>query len=161
MLRNQIRLIKVLLLYLWISAPESHTENEVCFWESAWITFGNKVLFSIFNFPGPLSEYFIFIWVFRKKGVLRNFTKYRGKHICLSLFFNKVAVLKKRLWHRYFPGNFALKKRLWYRCFSCACCEISKKNFPIEQLRTTCFWFCLSWIDKIVSISNCLYSYIY
>ena len=47
-----------------------------------------------------------------KKGVLRNFTKFTGKHQCQSLFFNKVAglrpatLLKKRLWHRCFPVNF-------------------------------------------------------
>ena len=29
--------------------------------------------------------------VFCKKGVLRNFTKFTGKHLCQSLFFNKVA----------------------------------------------------------------------
>ena len=37
-----------------------------------------------------------------KKGVLRNFTKFTGKHSCQSLSF-----LKKRLWHRIFPANFA------------------------------------------------------
>ena len=31
--------------------------------------------------------------VFYKKGVLRNFTKFTGKHLCQSLFFNKVAGL--------------------------------------------------------------------
>ena len=51
--------------------------------------------------------------VFCKKGVLRNFTKFTGKHLCQSLLFNKVAgprpatLLKKRLWHRCFPVNFA------------------------------------------------------
>ena len=45
------------------------------------------------------------------KGVLRNFVKFTGKHLCQSLFFNKVAglrpaaLLKKRLWHRYFLVN--------------------------------------------------------
>ena len=29
--------------------------------------------------------------VFCKKGVLRNFTKFTGKQLCQSLFFNKVA----------------------------------------------------------------------
>ena len=29
-----------------------------------------------------------------KKGVLRNFTKFTGKHLCQSLFFNKVAGLR-------------------------------------------------------------------
>ena len=29
-----------------------------------------------------------------KKGVLENFTKFTGKHLCWSLFFNKVAGLR-------------------------------------------------------------------
>ena len=51
--------------------------------------------------------------VFCKKGVLRNFTKFSGKHLCQNLFFNKVAglrpatLLKKNLWHSCFPVNFA------------------------------------------------------
>ena len=62
--------------------------------------------------------------VFFQKGVLRNFAKFTGKHLCQSLFFNKVAGLKamaqtlretgtgetlaqvtKRLWQG-FPVNF-------------------------------------------------------
>ena len=31
---------------------------------------------------------------FCKKGVLRNFAKFKGKHLCQSLFFNKVAGLR-------------------------------------------------------------------
>ena len=31
--------------------------------------------------------------VFCKKGALRNFAKFTGKHLCQSLFFNKVAGL--------------------------------------------------------------------
>ena len=48
-----------------------------------------------------------------KKGVLRNFAKFTGKHRCQSIFFNKGAglspatLLKKRLWHRCFPVNLA------------------------------------------------------
>ena len=50
--------------------------------------------------------------VFCKNGVLENFTKFTWRHLCQSLFFNKVAglspatLLKKRLWHRCFPVNF-------------------------------------------------------
>ena len=50
--------------------------------------------------------------VFCDKGALRNFTKFTGRHLCQSIFFNKVAglrpatSLKKRLWHRCFPVNF-------------------------------------------------------
>ena len=65
--------------------------------------------------------------VFYKKGVHRNFTKFTGKNLCQSLFFNKVAglrpatLLKKWLWHRFFPVNFAkflrtpyFTKHLWW-----------------------------------------------
>ena len=34
--------------------------------------------------------------VFCKKGVLRNFTKFTGKHLCQRLFFNKVAGFIKK-----------------------------------------------------------------
>ena len=40
-------------------------------------------------------------------GVLQNFAKLKGKHMWQSLFFNKVALLKKRLWHWCFSVNFA------------------------------------------------------
>ena len=43
-----------------------------------------------------------------KKGVLRNFAKFTGKHLCQSLFFKRPAtLLKKRLWCRFLPVNFA------------------------------------------------------
>ena len=51
--------------------------------------------------------------VFYKKGVLKIFAKLTGKHLYQSLFFNKIAglrlatLLKRRLWHRCFPKNFA------------------------------------------------------
>ena len=64
--------------------------------------------------------------VFCKKGVPRNFAKFTRKHLCQSLFFNKVAdlrraiLLKKTLWHGYFCVNFwkflgtpFLKEHLW------------------------------------------------
>ena len=48
-----------------------------------------------------------------KKGVFENLAKFSGKHLFHSLFINKVAglrsstLLKRRLWHRCFPVNFA------------------------------------------------------
>ena len=51
--------------------------------------------------------------LFCRKGVLRNFEKFRGKHLCQSLLFNKVAglrtvaLLKKRFWYTCFPVNFS------------------------------------------------------
>ena len=50
------------------------------------------------------------IWakVFYKKGVLKNFTKFTGKHLCQRLYLNKVAALS--------PATLS-KKRFLYRCF--------------------------------------------
>ena len=72
----------------------------------------SRMIHSIFFSFGPdrssCSE------VLCKIGVLRNVAKFTGKHLCQSLFFNKVAGLrsaalfKKRLWHRCFPVNFAI-----------------------------------------------------
>ena len=51
--------------------------------------------------------------VFCKKGLLKNFANFTGKHLCQSLFFNENAglspatLLKKRLWHKCFLVNFA------------------------------------------------------
>ena len=51
--------------------------------------------------------------VFYKIGALKNFAKLAGKHLCRSLFFNKilarrpVTLLKQRLLHRCFSVNFA------------------------------------------------------
>ena len=50
--------------------------------------------------------------VFCKKGTLRNFTKFTGKHLCQRLFSNKVAGLAKF-------------------------CEMSKNTFFTEHIRTT------------------------
>ena len=50
--------------------------------------------------------------LFSEKGVLKNFAKFTGKHLCQSLFFNKVVgvrsvtLLKKRLWHKRSPVHF-------------------------------------------------------
>ena len=65
-----------------------------------------------------------------KKDVLKNTAKITGNHLLQSFFFNKVAglrpatLLKKRLWHRCFPVNFAKSLRTpfyrtpLYECFS-------------------------------------------
>ena len=47
--------------------------------------------------------------VFCKRGVLKNFSKFTGKHLCQSLFLDKVAGLRQ--------------------VFSCEFCQISKNTF--------------------------------
>ena len=58
--------------------------------------------------------------VFSKKGVLRYFAKFTGKHLCESFFFNKVAGLR--------PAKF-IEKEILAQVFSCKFCEISKNTF--------------------------------
>ena len=57
--------------------------------------------------------------VFCKKGVLKNFTKFKGNHVCQRLFF-RVSDLR--------PATF-LKKETLAQMFSCEFYEISKNTF--------------------------------
>ena len=50
-----------------------------------------------------------------KKGVLRNFAKFIGKHLCQNLFFNKVALAETLV-----------------QVFTCEFCEISKNTFSYK-----------------------------
>ena len=64
--------------------------------------------------------------VFYEKGVLKHFAKFPGKHLCQIPFFNKVSGLR---------AAFLLKKRLWRRCFPVNFAEIFKKTFFIDYLQ--------------------------
>ena len=63
------------------------------------------------------QSYQKFVWEFRsihqrcsvRKGVLRNFAKFTGKHLCQRLF--PATILIKRLWNRCFTVNFANFRR--------------------------------------------------
>ena len=65
-----------------------------------------------------------------KKDVLRNFGKFTGKHLCLRLFFNKVA----GLWPE--ACNLIEKESLT-QMFSCEFWKISRNTFFTEHLWTT------------------------
>ena len=67
----------------------------------------------------------ILLEMFCKKGVLKNFAKSKGKHLCQSLFFNKVAGLRSAT---------LLKKRLWYKCFPVNFVKLLRTPFYIEHL---------------------------
>ena len=62
-----------------------------------------------------------------QKGVLRDFVKFSWKHLCRSLFFNKVVGLK--------PVTF-LKKKLRHRCFHVNFAKILRTPFLSEH-----FWW--------------------
>ena len=66
--------------------------------------------------------------VFSKKDVLRNFTKFTGKHLCQSLFFKEVAGLR--------PATL-LKKRPWHRCFPVKFVKFLRTPFFTKHLRAT------------------------
>ena len=57
--------------------------------------------------------------MFFKIGVLKGFVNFTGKHLCWSLFFDKVTeacnFIKKRLQHSCFPAKFAN----FFRTFFC------------------------------------------
>ena len=61
-----------------------------------------------------------------KKGALKHFTKFTGKHLCQSLF---------------------IKKETLAQVFSCEFCEIYKNTFFTEQLWTTGSIFTLTHIE--------------
>ena len=69
--------------------------------------------------------------MFCKKDALRNFSKFTGKHLCRSLFFNKVAGLR--------PATL-LKKKLLHRCFPANVGKFLRTSFLIEHSR----WLLLS-----------------
>ena len=63
------------------------------------------IFFNILKYRNSHSQ------IFFKIGVLKNLAIFKGKHLCCSLFFKKVAgltpaiLLKNRLQHRCFLGN--------------------------------------------------------
>ena len=73
--------------------------------------------------------------VFCKKGVLRNFGKFTGKHQCQSLFFNKVAGLR--------PATL-LEKRPWHRCFRVNIVKFLRTSFLTEHL----WWLLLTLCNR-------------
>ena len=79
-----------------------------------------------------------------EKGVLKSFTKFTGKHLCQSLFFNKIAALR--------PATL-LKKSPWHRCFPVKVVKFPRTSFLTEHI----WWLllnihcaCFSSIKKIV-----------
>ena len=61
-----------------------------------------------------------------RKGVLRNFSKFTGKHMCKNLSFNKVAGCLQ-----------CYLKRGSTKVLSCEFCEISKNTFFMEHILAT------------------------
>ena len=62
--------------------------------------------------------------VFCKKGVLRNLTKFTGKHLCQGLFFNKVSGLRHRCFHvnfvKFLWTSFYTEDLWWLLLYECS-----------------------------------------
>ena len=72
---------------------------------------------------------------------LKNFTEFTGKHLCQSLFLNKVPGLR--------PATL-LKRRLWHRCFTLKFANFLRMHFFIEPL----WWLLLTILNKLWSNSR-------
>ena len=83
-----------------------------------------------------------------RKADHRNLTKFTGKHLCWSLFFNKVAGLrpailsKKRLWHRCFSVNFAKFPRTPFL-------QNTSRRLLLHVFGYGCWW---KWYDAVTKI---------
>ena len=125
--------------------------------------------------------------MFCKKGVLWSFTKFTGKHLCQSHFFNKVAglrsttLLKKKLWHRYFPVIFAkflrtpfFTEQFWWlllniylKLIDCVISSNSRKgrelvsslkNSAKNELEMSVINYTIIWTDFILILFSILFS---
>ena len=82
--------------------------------------------------------------MFSKKGVLRTFAKFPGKHLYQSLLFNKglrpATLLKKRLCHRHFPVNFVKFLRQPFLTEQLQWLLLTQRSLSLESsLRTVAF----------------------
>ena len=77
-----------------------------------------------------------------KKGILKNFSKFTGKHLCHSLIFNKVAGLMSANLLKIRPATL-LNKRLQHRCF-----PVNFVKFLKSTLSTVYVWTTASVLQK-------------
>ena len=86
--------------------------------------------------------------VFYKIGVLKNFAKFTGKHLCQRLSFNKVAGLKPET---------LLKKRLRLMCFFCEIRKIFKNIFFYRTPPFASQKLLLQKLNRSIYLGNCFY----
>ena len=77
------------------------------------------------------------------KGIHENFAKVPGKHLCQCLFFDKgptlrvATLLKKRLYHWYFPVNFEKSSRIPFLHNTSGRLLLTQRVFTICKLQLT------------------------
>ena len=93
--------------------------------------------------------------MFCEKGVLRNFTKFTGKHLYQSFFVKKetgrlTTLLKKSLWHRCFSVNFAkfLRTPFLQNTSGWLLLKVTQRRVVLTQIlmfQSTCKWY--EWLE--------------
>ena len=73
-----------------------------------------------------------FAYVLQNIGVLKNFAKFIGNHLCWTHFLIKLQTVGLQFYSKVTPAQ----------VFSCEFWEILKKNFSKEHLWTTAFCLC-------------------
>ena len=78
--------------------------------------------------------------VFYKKGVLKNFVNFTGKHLCWSLF-----LINLQAWR----SGTLLKKRLHHICLPVNIAIFLRKSFSMEHLQWLLrIWINVTWFGK-------------
>ena len=117
-------------------------------------------LSTVVSAPEAVSQRFSVKKVFCKKGVLRYFAKFIGKHLCQRFVFNKVAgracnFIKKKIWQRFFPVNFEkllrtpfLTEHLWWLLLSIPLDIKFLTNVRLFKVKTN-HWKCIECSCKL------------
>ena len=111
--------------------------------------------------PCPLTHTEAATKFFMEKAVLKNFAVFTGKHLCWSLFFNKVASLKtfikKRFRHRCFHVNIP-KLHLFWRTSANSCfCTYDHALSNVESVRSSINQNFIKYINHPYKVVHCFY----
>ena len=90
--------------------------------------------------------------VFCKKDILRNFTKFTGKHLCQSLFFNKAARASGCFCLIVIMNSFIITERCKNQWIYQWICDIQNmKVILLKFVKDHCFWtfWTLNYVDCI------------
>ena len=84
------------ILDVWLGSKFTSVSRTMCFRNLWWATLFGTFEYLKQNWGKKYLERSSRPEVFCKKGVLKNVAKFTRKHLCQSLFFNKVAGLSKK-----------------------------------------------------------------
>ena len=131
------------LLYLLCKIKSVRLYQEDFIWRDIWRT---SIHLLKVRWSGHLVSYFPLMYrssrpeLFCKNGVLRNLTRFTGKHLCQGLFFNKVAGLRtpfytEHLWWLLLDIHFGINAYyIAFNIFSCRILIISYKMLMITGI---------------------------